>query len=187
MVGAILTQNTNWKNVEKAIANLGRENLLDPHKLFALPQDKLAELIRPAGFFRLKAGRLRAFLRFLLDRFDGDIERMRQQPLETLRAELLAVNGIGPETADSILLYALEKPSFVIDAYTKRMLSRHFVADEKASYDELRQMFLNAFSADQKLFNEYHALIVAIAQRFCRPKKPKCEACPLHGWNWDEK
>lgn len=183
MVGAILTQNTAWLNVEKAIANLKAAKVLDPHKLFKLSPAKLAKLIRPAGFFRLKTKRLKNFLQFLMEECDGDIDKLKHQPLEKLRHKLLAVNGIGPETADSILLYALEKPVFVVDAYTRRILHRHHLAKIDVTYHEMQELFMRHLKPDVFHFNEYHAQIVNIGKDFCRTK-PKCEQCPLNGFNW---
>lgn len=182
MVGAILTQNTNWKNVERAIANLKRERLLDPRKLLDLHPATLAKLIRPAGYFRVKAGRLRHYLRYFVDNYGGSAKRMAARPNEVLREELLAVKGIGPETADSILLYALGKPAFVIDAYTKRILSRHGLCAEDDDYHALQDLFTERLPADVALFNEFHALIVETGKEYCRTT-PRCEGCPLKGWN----
>lgn len=182
MVGAILTQNTSWKNVERAIGNLKNNRVLDPFKLYALSPAKLASLIRPAGYFRVKALRLRHFLKFFIDNYDGAVHPMKLKPAAVLREELLSVKGIGPETADSILLYALEKPIFVIDAYTKRILSRHGLCAEDDGYNELQEYFMDRLSADVQLYNEYHALIVETGKDFCR-KEPSCEECPLNGWN----
>lgn len=182
MVGAILTQNTNWKNVERAITNLKSEKVLDPHELFKLSPSHLADLIRPAGYFRIKAGRLQSFLKYFVERYNGSVEKMAARPLCELRPELLEVKGIGPETADSILLYALQKPIFVIDAYTKRILSRHNICAEEDGYVELQEIFMDKLPDDVPLFNEYHALIVEIGKNFCR-KDPRCTECPLKGWN----
>jgi len=182
MVGAILTQNTNWNNVEKAIDNLKREKLLNPKKLFNLHPSRLATLIRPAGFFKLKTKRLRNYLKYFIGEYKGSAERMSEKSLEELRVELLSVNGVGRETADSILLYALDKPIFVIDAYTKRVLSRHSLCSEDADYDELQDLFMDSLPEDVRLFNEYHALIVEVAKEFCR-KEPRCNECPLRGWS----
>jgi len=183
IVGAILTQNTNWKNVEKAIENLKRENLLSPKKLLELHPATLASLIKPAGFFRLKTKRLRNFLKYFVEEYDGSAEAMAERPLSSLREELLSINGIGQETADSILLYALNKPIFVIDAYTKRILLRHDLCLDEAIYSDLQELFTDSLPEDVKLFNEYHALIVEVGKTFCRPKNPRCEDCPLNGWN----
>lgn len=182
MVGAILTQNTNWKNVEKAILNLKGAGLLDPFKINKLTPSKLSEFIRPAGYFRVKAARLKNFIRFFVDNYDGDENAMAKLDLSRLREELLSVKGIGPETADSILLYALGKPIFVVDAYTKRILLRHNLCNEEDGYNELQDLFLSALPEDVSLFNEYHALIVEAGKNFCK-KTPLCERCPLNGWN----
>lgn len=179
IIGAILTQNTAWSNVEKAISNLKKEKALIPRKLKAVPQKKLAKLIRSSGFFNEKAKKLKHFLDFLFGQYEGSIFRMKREKLPILREKLLSVKGIGPETADSILLYALDKPIFVIDAYTKRILSRHSLAREDATYDELQQLFMDNLKPDVKLFNEYHALIVETGKQFCKTKNPNCGACPL--------
>ena len=186
MVGAILTQNTNWGNVEKAIGNLKQRGVLEPHAMLRLAPETLAELIRPAGYFNIKTQRLRNFLSYFVENYGGDVMRMREQSLSTLREELLAVKGIGPETADSILLYALDKPSFVIDAYTHRVLSRHFLITEEADYNEMQNVMMSSFSEDVPHYNEYHALLVRIGKEFCKPK-PQCENCPLNGVNWEKK
>lgn len=182
MIGAILTQNTNWKNVEQAIERIRGAGLMVPHLLHGCAPDYLAELIKPAGYFRVKTVRLKNFLKYFIDSYGGDIERMKRASLEKLREELLAVSGIGPETADSILLYALEKPIFVIDSYTKRILSRHALCAEDDCYDDLQAIFMDRLDSDVKLFNEYHALIVECCKEFCR-KVQLCEGCPLKGWN----
>jgi len=179
MAGAILTQNTNWGNVERAIAQLKKEGLLEPKAMQAVPVGRLAAAIRPAGYFNVKARRLKNFVGFMVDRYGGDIRRMRQRPLKALRRELLSVNGIGPETADSILLYALGKPVFVVDAYTRRFLRRHNLIEERADYHDIQNMFMDVLPPDPKLFNEYHALIVRLGKDVCRPSA-KCEACPLN-------
>ncbi|MBI5299352.1 MAG: endonuclease III domain-containing protein [Deltaproteobacteria bacterium] len=181
MVGAILTQNTAWTNVEKAIINLKKKNLLEPRKLYHLKPTVLANLIRPAGFFRVKTQRLRNFLKFLLEECEGDISKLKRQPLDQLRQKLLAVNGVGPETADSILLYALGKPIFVIDAYTKRIFSRHDLAKKDIDYHALQKLLMTHFKPDVVFYNEYHAQLVNIGKDFCRTK-PRCEKCPLNGF-----
>jgi len=178
MVGAILTQNTSWRNVEKAIEKLKAKGVLTPEGIRRLKKPELEELIRSSGFYRLKAERLKRFVDFLFDTFGGEIEKMRTTDLEELRKKLLQVDGIGPETCDSILLYGLNKPIFVVDAYTKRILSRHGVVEEKASYDEVQRLFMEHLPADEKLFNEYHALFVRLAKTYCL-KKPNCTSCPL--------
>jgi endonuclease-3 related protein len=183
MVGAILTQNTNWKNVEKAIANLKRDGLLSARKLLDISPARLASLIRPAGYFRVKTKRLRNFLNYFCDGHGGKIASLRSGETATLRENLLSVNGIGPETADSILLYALDKPVFVIDAYTMRILSRHDLVPEETTYDEMQELFMDNLPRKAKLFNEYHALFVKCGKDFCRNKTPLCKECPLNGWN----
>jgi endonuclease-3 related protein len=179
MVGAILTQNTNWLNVEKAINNLKDNNLLSPKRLFKLTDAKLAGLIRPAGYYNLKARRLKNFLNFFIGRYQGSVKKISKSKTDSLRKELLGVNGIGPETADSILLYALNKPVFVVDAYTKRILLRHKLVKEEAAYEEIQDLFRQSLKRDVKLFNEYHALLVRIGKEFCSKNKPKCLCCPL--------
>ncbi|MDL1972411.1 MAG: endonuclease III domain-containing protein [Deltaproteobacteria bacterium] len=178
IVGAILTQNTTWKNVEKAINNLKRANLLEPKALYRLPYEILVDLIHPVGFFNIKAKRLKAFLNFLFEEFQGNLEEMFSLEMEGLRKKLLSIPGIGPETADSILLYAGGKPSFVVDAYTRRILSRHGLIHEEASYEEIRELFMDHLPSDVGLFNEYHALLVELGKRFCKTK-PHCKGCPL--------
>ena len=179
ILGAILTQNTNWTNVEKAIANLKAANCLDPAPIAEMEIEKLAELIRPAGYYNLKARRLKNFMDWLFDdRFAGDLDIVAQMATDILRQELLAIKGIGPETADSIVLYAFEKPVFVIDAYTCRVLGRHGLLEPEAGYEQIREFFESALPADVKLFNEYHALLVQVGKEFCRPRA-KCDNCPL--------
>jgi len=180
-LGAVLTQNTNWQNVERAIENLKAAGLLDPHKLYALPEETLARLIRPAGYFRVKAKRLKNFLRLLVEEYEGSLERLFGEGLAKAREKLLSVSGIGPETADSILLYAGGLPIFVIDAYTKRILLRHGLATEEMGYPELQELFMRHLPPDPQLFNEYHALLVACGKNYCRPKRPLCKQCPLEG------
>ncbi len=179
-VGAILTQNTNWGNVEKAINNLKKQNALNVKTLHNMADKKLALLIKPAGYYNIKTKRLKNFLDFFTNHYKGSIEKMKTENKEALREKLLNINGIGPETADSILLYALEKPIFVIDAYTKRVLIRHNVVSEKADYHEMQEIFHKNLPQDTTLFNEFHALFVKLGKDFCRTK-PRCEACPLRG------
>jgi endonuclease-3 related protein len=183
VVGAILTQNTAWRNVKKAIGNLKAGNLLAPDVLYDLPVQDLAIVIRPAGYYNIKARRLKHFIEFLFRESGGDLDRLLDRDLEALRNELLAVNGIGPETADSILLYAGAKPTFVVDTYTKRILFRHGLMPEEASYDEVRDYFLDSLVPDVAMFNEYHALLVHLGHTFCLKRNPKCEGCPAMGWN----
>ncbi len=178
ITGAILTQNTSWSNVEKAIDNLKAADCLTPDKLNALELPKLAELIRPAGYFNIKAKRLKNFLTWLFENYTGRLENLQQLPTDRLREELLSVKGIGPETADSILLYAFEREVFVVDAYTARIATRHNLIEPGADYEQLRDLFESNLPADVKLFNEYHALLVRLGKDFCRPKA-KCPFCPL--------
>ncbi len=177
-VGAILTQNTAWANVEKAIENLRRAGCLDWARLRDIQPAALAELIRPAGYFNVKTKRLKAFVHWLWERYDGDLDRMFAAPTEALREELLGVRGVGRETADSILLYAGGKPSFVVDAYTCRILRRHRMIDDDADYEQIRELFESNLPADAALYNEYHALIVAVGKTYCRPRA-RCAGCPL--------
>ncbi len=177
-VGAILTQNTAWRNVEKAIVNMREKGLLDAQRLKTIDPVSLSEIIRPAGFYRIKAARLKSFIDFLWDEYGGSLERMGRVETETLRRRLLAVRGIGPETADSILLYALGKPIFVVDAYTFRFLRNHGLYTRAHTYEEVQSIFMKHLPLDTHLFNEFHALIVLLCQRFCK-KKPLCESCPL--------
>lgn len=210
-VGAILTQNTSWKNVVKAIANLKQENAMNCSVIYNMANEDLAHLIRPAGYFNVKAKRLKNFISLLQEKYDGSLNQLfngkpitqrfvteicnsnppgrkinnsrkksRNRSISTLRDELLSVNGIGKETADSIILYAAQKPVFVIDLYTRRVLSRHNVLAEDAGYDEAQQLFHDALETDTRLFNDFHAQFVAVGNRFCG-RKPKCEQCPLNG------
>jgi endonuclease-3 related protein len=173
MVGAVLTQNTAWINVERAIENLRRANLLDPTAIAALSPRALAVHLRPSGYFNVKAKRLQALCHWLLARDDP-----QRLDTETLREALLSIHGIGPETADDILLYAYERPVFVIDAYTRRLCSRLGLLDAGLGYEALRAIFEDALPADVAMYNEFHALIDHHAKQVCRPK-PRCEACVL--------
>ncbi|MEO0114240.1 MAG: endonuclease III domain-containing protein [candidate division WOR-3 bacterium] len=178
IVGAILTQNTAWRNVEKAIKNLKDRKLLFPDKLFNLPVSDLANLIRPTGYYNIKAKRLKSFLEFLAKRYQFNLTRMNKTDTLTLRQELLSVKGIGEETADSILLYAFNRPVFVVDAYTRRVFSRHKFFSSKATYSEIQKFFTANLPKDVKIYNEYHALIIRLAKEHCK-KVPNCEQCPL--------
>lgn len=184
VIGAILTQNTNWQNVEKAIARLRAARMIDWAALREVAIERLADLIRPAGYYNVKAKRLKNFVTWLWANFDGDLGRMRDVPLEQLREDLLSVNGIGRETADSILLYALDQPSFVVDAYTARLARRHRLIDEDADYESLKALFEDHLTSDAKMFNEYHALIVAVGKRHCK-MRAQCEGCPLERFEHD--
>ena len=176
MVGAVLTQNTAWANVEKAIANLKREDCLDPAAIVNLPDGQLAELLRPSGYFNIKAGRLKSFCAWYLDR--GCYEALVAMDTLTLRHNLLAVHGIGYETADDILLYAFDRPVFVIDAYTRRLFTRLGLIQGSESYETLRHGIESVLGKDVPLFNEYHALIVRHAKEVCQ-KRPACGRCGL--------
>lgn len=206
IVGAYLTQNTNWTNVERAMANLRRARALSVKGIRELPLARLQQLVRPSGYFRQKAIKLKTFIRFLDKNYSGSLDRMFAQPTDKLRAELLALNGVGPETADSILLYAGNHPVFVVDAYTRRILERHKLITARTKYEEIRALMEQAVTgADpQSLvttngsdprhpvsrisrmsrselaqhYNELHALIVRVGNQYCR-KTAKCEECPL--------
>ncbi len=180
MVGAILTQNTSWRNVEKAIQKLKGKGVLNPQGIHHLRKSQLAPLIKSSGYYRIKADRLKGFIDFLFGEYDGHIKKMGKEKMEKMREELLGVKGIGPETADSILLYGLKKPIFVIDAYTRRILSRHGMITEKASYKEVQRLFMDHLPLDEKLFNEYHALLVHLGKTVCK-KIPRCDVCPIKG------
>jgi endonuclease-3 related protein len=180
-VGAILTQNTNWSNVARAIAALKGQDLLTPQALHDLPETELARLIRPAGYYNVKARRLKNFLDFLGNHFENSMARLAAADPASLRPALLSVKGIGPETADSILLYGLHQLTFVVDAYTFRILSRHGLIPEAYSYEELRQLFMEHLPARVDLYKEYHALLVRLGKEWCRPQ-PRCATCPVDGW-----
>ena len=178
MVGAILTQNTSWRNVEKAIQKLKGKGVLNPEGIHHLKRSKLARLIKSSGYYRIKTDRLKSFIDFLFEEYDGNIKKMGRERLGELREKLLGVKGIGPETADSILLYGLKKPIFVVDAYTRRILSRRGIISEKASYEKVQKLFMEYLPCDEKLFNEYHALFVYLGKTVCK-KIPRCDICPL--------
>ena len=180
VVGAVLTQNTNWSNVEKALENLRRRNLLNFSSLNKIPPERLGALIKPSGYFNVKAKRLKNLISFISREYGGSLPKMMRRPLAELRETLLKVNGIGPETADSILLYALDKPTFVVDSYTKRILGRHRVIDKTADYPQVQELFMAHLPHRVRLFNEYHALIVHTAKTYCK-KRPLCDKCPLWG------
>ncbi|MBI5599254.1 MAG: endonuclease III domain-containing protein [Deltaproteobacteria bacterium] len=179
IAGAILTQNTNWANVEKAVTNLKRHRLLNPRRMHGLSVHELAGHIRPAGYFNVKAKRLKSFLNHLFDNYGGRLDGLFKRRTDALRHELLSINGIGPETADSILLYAAKRPVFVVDAYTLRVLSRHSLVGEKAGYHDVQRLFMENLAHDVKMFNAYHALIVKTGKDYCKTKEPLCKECPL--------
>ena len=184
-VGAVLTQNAAWSNVARAVANLKAEGLLEEpgalERLLAQPVERLEYLIRPSGYYRVKARRLRGLLAFIAEHGAG-LEGLRDAHAAGLREALLGVRGVGPETADSILLYALGEPVFVVDAYTRRVLLRHGLAAEEDGYQELQALFMDNLAPEVGFFGEYHALLVRLAKEFCRPR-PRCQGCPL-GARW---
>jgi endonuclease III related protein len=179
VLGAILTQNTSWKNVEQAISNLREADLLSPPAIQNANLRRLERLLRPSGYFRQKARKLRAFCTFLQTEYAGSLDGMFATPTIVLREKLLGVYGIGPETADSILLYAGGHGVFVVDTYTKRMLARHGWVGENPKYNNVQWLFERQFPGNSKLFNEFHALIVQAGKRWCLAQNPRCEECPL--------
>ncbi|MDI6752386.1 MAG: endonuclease III domain-containing protein [bacterium] len=180
IIGAILTQNTSWSNVEKAIANLKREDLLSVKALRDIGIERLSELIRPSGYYNQKAKKIKHFIDFLFSTYDGSLNKMFETDTLLLREDLLRINGIGPETADSILLYAGERAIFVVDAYTKRILERHNLCSQDAGYPEIQALFMENLPEDAKLFNEYHALFVRLGKETCKKSQPLCKSCPLY-------
>ncbi|AMV71146.1 endonuclease [Desulfuromonas carbonis] len=178
VIGAILTQNTAWRNVEQAIANLRAADALTPRGILDRELAELEAMIRPAGFFRQKAARLTGFARYLEAHHHGDLPGWLGRPLDQVRAELLRLPGIGPESADAILLYAGQRPSFVVDAYTRRLLGRLGLLRGSESYHQVRSLFMTALPPDTQLFNEFHALIVEECKVYCRTR-PRCPSCPL--------
>ena len=178
VVGAVLTQNTNWRNVELAIENLRSAKLLSLEELHSVANEELESHIRPAGYFRLKAKRLKNVIRFIVEQY-GSMDALRDTALDRLRKELLCINGVGPETADSILLYACSKPTFVVDAYTARILKRHGWIEADADYHAIKEFFESQLNHEVDHFNEFHALVVQIGKHHCKPKA-KCEGCPLN-------
>lgn len=179
MIGAILTQNTAWTNVEKAIANLKARKLLTPGRLAAASLKDLRKSIRPSGFYKEKAKKLKNFVKFLFSASNGQPAGLGSYRTKNLRKMLLEVNGVGPETADSILLYGLKRTVFVADAYTKRIFARHFLTDKGATYGEIQKFFTDNLPGKRRLFNEYHALIVELGKNYCKKQKPLCKICPL--------
>lgn len=181
IVGAILTQNTSWENVKKAIANLKRKRKLSPRQLYKIKISELSSLIKSCGYHNIKAKRLKSFIDYLFKNYKGSLSKFFLNSTGNIRKQLLAINGIGPETADSILLYAANRPVFVVDAYTKRILERQDLIKPNASYEQIQQLFENNLPKSSKLFNEYHALIVEHAKWVCK-KKPICSECALRKW-----
>jgi len=178
MVGAILTQNTAWTNVEKAISGLKEKKLLSPAALLQIDEEILAGIIRPSGYYHIKAKRLKSLVQFFFDEYSGNIDMMCNEDLTVLREKLLNVRGVGPETADSIILYACRKPVFISDAYTQRILQRHRMISEDADGAKIRTLFMTHLPHNVSLFNQFHALFVYTGKIFCR-MKPKCDLCPL--------
>ncbi len=178
VVGAILTQNTAWTNVKRAIANLRHAKALSFRVLRDLPERRLAELIRPSGTYQVKAARLKDLVNHLWEHHDGSLSSLLEGELDSVRQRLLSIHGIGPETADAILLYAGHRPTFVIDAYTRRILRRHHVPQAEADYDTLRHLFQSVLPPDPKLYNQYHAVLVQLGKNHCR-RRAICENCPL--------
>jgi endonuclease-3 related protein len=183
-VGAILTQNTSWANVARAIANLKGAGALDLHALHAMKPAALAELIRPAGYFNIKTKRLKNFLARIAADFDGDLRAFLDRPVSSLREDLLSINGIGRETADSIILYAAKKATFVVDTYTYRILLRHFIIAREDDYESIKELMESSLPSDLDLYNDYHAQLVAVGKNHCRPKA-QCEGCPLQQFPHD--
>jgi len=179
IVGAILTQRVAWSNVERAIASLKEAGLLDPRRLNGAPLPEIAALIKPSVYYNVKAKKLKAFTRFLAERYHGDLDLLLSLAVPSLREELLSVHGIGEETADAIILYAAGKPSFVVDAYTTRILSRLDLIEEGARYGMVRDLFMENLPAEVPLYNEYHALLVRHGKERCRRQDPLCSGCPL--------
>jgi endonuclease-3 related protein len=178
IIGAVLTQNTNWGNVERAIENLKRADALSLKKIVALEPETLSTLIRPSGYYNIKAKRLWAVADYFVRRCDTDFSLLETIPTDELRGELLSVHGVGRETADSILLYALNRPVFVVDAYTLRVGRRHGFLSEKDDYESARALFERSLKRDVQPYNEYHALLVRLGKEYCRPR-PRCATCPL--------
>jgi len=179
LVGAVLAQNTNWGNVERAIQNLKAAGKLSPEGLHRTKLPELAQLIRPAGYFNVKAKRLKNLIDWFFENYNGNLKEMFSEKLDPLREGLLSVKGIGRETADSILLYAGDTPSFVVDAYTYRVLSRHLLIPEDSTYEEIKSFFEDNLPKDVQLYNEYHALLVKVGKDYCKPRNPRCRECPL--------
>lgn len=177
IIGAILTQNTNWKNVEKAIFNLKKAKVLSPKSLLELKNTKLENLLRPSGYYRQKAKKLKVFVGHLVSHYKGRLKPMFYKPKYELRKELLSLHGIGPETADSIILYAAGKPSFVVDAYTRRIGNRVGLYRTN-DYHKIKAYFEENLPASLEIYKEYHALLVELAKKYCRTI-PLCEKCPI--------
>ena len=178
-VGVILTQGTNWRNVEISILNLKEKGFLNPQKIAFLDEDTLSELIKPSGFFKVKAKRLKNFVQFLMSEYDGDMDKMALEETHVLREKLLAIKGIGKESADSILLYGLNKPSMVVDEYTRRTLARIGLIKGNEDYDEIKEFLEKNLGKSVQMYRVFHALIVELAKTYCKKKDPLCTSCPL--------
>lgn len=181
MVGAVLTQNTGWLNVTRAIDNLKERGLLSFSQLYAASLEEIAECIRPSGYFNIKASRLHNLLQMIVERYNGELDELLGDTTSAARENLLSVKGVGPETADAILLYCGNHPVFVVDAYTHRVFSRHNLVPDECDYHELQDAFTSTLPQDWQLYNEYHALIVKVGKEFCKKTNPLCAQCPLKG------
>lgn len=179
MLGAILTQNTSWNNVEKALERIHEKKLCSPKALSKASLQTIKNCVRPSGYYNQKAKRVKNFALYVQREYDGDLKKMFSKPAGELRKELLTINGVGPETADSMVLYAAEKPVFVVDTYTRRIFTRLGFLNGRESYDHIKAFFEENLPRDVKLFNEYHALIVELGKRICLKNKPMCSECPL--------
>jgi len=180
IVGAVLTQNTAWANVEKAISNLKTADLLTVRALDHIPEEQIARLIRPSGYYNIKTKRLKNLISLIIEDFGGDLERLFGLEVSALRAILLGVNGIGNETADSICCYAAGKPIFVVDAYTSRILKRHDIIDDSSDYDQIQAMFESRLPLDLGIYKDLHAYLVFVGKDYCRTRNPNCSQCPLN-------
>ena len=180
VIGAILTQQSTWTNVEKALKNLKEANVLTPKDIVELPLEDLKQIVKPSGFFNQKAERLRKISEYLLVFYGGNLELLFTKDKKVLREELLGLKGIGEETADSIILYAAEKTEFVIDAYTKRIYSRLKIVEEKKSYEDLKKYIINEIPEELIVYQEFHGLIVLLGKNICKKKNPNCKECPLN-------
>jgi endonuclease-3 related protein len=179
IVGAILTQNTNWQNVSKALEKIKAEGLLEVEELFHVDEQYLAKLIKSCGYYNLKARRLKNFINFFYQKYGGSLEKLFNRDWHIIREELLAINGIGPETADSILLYAGGKAVFVVDAYTSRIFKRHGYFSDNEDYERIQQFFMQYLPPEPSLYNEFHAQLVMVGKNYCKRNNPACQACPL--------
>ncbi len=180
IVGAILTQSVSWRNVSKAIEDLRKAGLLDLKAMYVAPIESIEQEIVPTLYWRMKAKKLKAFVNHVMEKYAGSLENFLVKDMDELRTELLSLFGIGPETADSIILYAAQKPIFVVDAYTRRIFHRLGIFKEDVTYDDMQRYFMRHLPPDVQYYNEYHALIDGVGNNFCANKRPKCEQCPVH-------